>query len=238
MKQIFAESFWNAEEISLNLLTSTGEQNNLNFLVQVGLMVDPRCPARPGGPPGCTPRFLRLSRVRCCGRRRLLQPETLQNSLLEPGQHRFPGELLFPSAGLGQNVDPQRDQDEGSRRHHDTSFLWRSIAPELQTLLCNFPYSHTYLFGCAAIWVWLESVLPTPKWEDSKEWPWRSWCCIICFTQCRGNVWIFYFLDFEFCFWTWTLEQGWRSEPLAHAVHVHYWCTLSLVLAWRGFHST
>lgn len=150
-------------------------------------MVDPRCSAGPGDPPRCLPRsWLRCLPIRTlyCGWRRLLQLEALQKPLSEPGHHRFPGQLLS-QAGLCQNVDPQRTQDEESTGDHDcclentlyqngnvTILPVRRISSIKLPPLSDFPHSHTYLFGSAAIWVWVKSASKSillHKWKIAQD---------------------------------------------------------------------
>lgn len=89
------------------------------FLLQTGSTVDLRRPFRARVSPRRVPHRIPISSL-CCSWRRLLQPEVLQNSLSEPGQHGFSGKLLSP-AGMWQDVDPQRAQDQESTGHHDCS---------------------------------------------------------------------------------------------------------------------
>lgn len=105
--------------------TWTGEEDNLRgFIVGtvVMVMVYPGCPAGPGVPAvpmaGLWPLWPPPIRPLRCGHRGLLQAQALQNAPPEPGQHRFPRQLIS-TAGLCQAVDPHGAQEEQGVRHHD-----------------------------------------------------------------------------------------------------------------------
>lgn len=93
------------------LLTGCGEQNYLRRVLGFGLTVLPRCSAGPGDP-GVSVSFRTLHHGG------LLQPQALQNLLLEPGQQHASGQLLRRAA-LSQALDPERAQDEDCAGRHD-----------------------------------------------------------------------------------------------------------------------